>query len=72
MNLISLIIENTVKIPIHPALSFQKEGSWKTYTWEELLIQINKTTNGLIQTGIKKETASGYFPKIPKTGLFLI
>lgn len=69
MNLISLIIENTVKIPIHPALSFQKEGSWKTYTWEELLIQINKTTNGLIQTGIKKGDCIGVFSQNSKDWL---
>ncbi|MBP7173838.1 MAG: long-chain fatty acid--CoA ligase [Cloacibacterium sp.] len=69
MNLISLIIENTVKIPTHPALSFQKEGSWKTYTWEELLIQINKTTNGLIQTGIKKGDCIGIFSQNSKDWL---
>ena len=69
MNLISLIIENTIKIPTHRALSFQIGEHWETYTWKELWIEISKTANGLTQIGTKKGDCVGIFSQNSKDWL---
>lgn len=53
MNYTNLLIENSIKFPQKPCLSFKKNNIWNNYNWTELKALVAKTANALKRSGVK-------------------
>ena len=61
MNALTLIYNNIQLLADKAAISFRKDGEWKSLTWSEFGKELAKTINALKSIGVEKEDKVGIY-----------
>lgn len=61
MNALTLIYNNIQLLADKTAISFRKDGEWKSLTWSEFGKELAKTINALKSIGVEKEDKVGIY-----------